>query len=80
MAGTGSQIEDPSLCGAALDEAFATKGPVLIEAVVDATEPPMPPNVTLKQAAHLAESLLKGEPNRTKIAFTIAQDKVREMV
>jgi pyruvate dehydrogenase (quinone) len=78
--GHGITIEDPSLCGSALDEAFATKGPVLIEAVVDAAEPPMPPNVTLKQAAHLAESLLRGEPNRKKIAFTIAQDKVREMV
>ena len=78
--GYGITIDDPSLCGAALDEAFATKGPILIEAVVDATEPPMPPNVTLKQAAHLTESLLRGEPNRKKIALTIAQDKVREMV
>jgi pyruvate dehydrogenase (quinone)/pyruvate oxidase len=53
---------------------------VLIEAVVDPSEPPMPPNVTMKQAGHLLESILKGEPNRKKIAVTIAEDKVREMV
>ena len=50
------------------------------EAVVDASEPPMPPNVTIKQGGHLMESLLRGEPNRKRIAVTIAEDKVREMV
>jgi hypothetical protein len=35
----------------------------LIEAVVDPSEPPMPPNVTMKQAGHLLESLVRGEPN-----------------
>ena len=56
------------------------RGPVLIEAVVDPSEPPMPPSVTLKQAGHLLESLVRGEPNRKKIAGTILEDKVREMV
>jgi len=78
--GYGVTISDPSSCGALLDEALATPGPVLIEAVVDPSEPPMPPNVTMKQAGHLLESILKGEPNRKKIAVTIAEDKVREMV
>ena len=40
----------------------------------------MPPNVTMKQAGHLLESLVKGEPNRKKIALTIAEEKEREMV
>ena len=35
------------------EEALATPGPVLVEAVVDPNEPPMPPKITLKQAAHL---------------------------
>jgi pyruvate dehydrogenase (quinone) len=73
-------IDDPADCGNTLDEALAVHGPVLVEAVVDPHEPPMPPNVTLKQAGRFAESLLKGEPNRNKIALTIAEDKVREMV
>jgi pyruvate dehydrogenase (quinone) len=55
-------------------------GPVLIEAVVDPHEPPMPPKVSLNQAKKLGEVLAKGTPNRKEIALTIASDKVREMV
>ena len=47
---------------------------------MDPLEPPMPPKVTLGQAAHLAQSLVRGEPNREKIALTILSDKVRELV
>jgi pyruvate dehydrogenase (quinone) len=78
--GHGVTIEDPATCGKELDEALAIRGPVLIEAIVDPYEPPMPPSVTLEQATHFAESLAKGEPNRKKIALTMAEDKVRELV
>lgn len=77
---SGITITDPATCGQQLDEALSTPGPVLIECVVDPFEPPYPPKATAKQAAHLAEALLKGEPDRMKIALTIASDKVREMV
>jgi pyruvate dehydrogenase (quinone)/pyruvate oxidase len=78
--GSGFTIEDPKRCGAQLDEALNTPGPVIIEAVVDPFEPPMPPKATLEQAAHFAEALLKGEPNRKDIALTVMSDKVRELV
>jgi len=78
--GAGFTIDNPAQCGRTLDEALAVKGPVLIEAVVDPYEPPMPPSVTMEQASHFAESLIKGEPNRKKIALTVAEDKVRELV
>jgi pyruvate dehydrogenase (quinone) len=78
--GTGFRIEDPTDCGRILDQALSTAGPVLIEAVVDPLEPPLPANISLKQAAKFAESLAKGEPNRTKIALTALSDKVREMI
>jgi hypothetical protein len=78
--GQGYTIEDPARCGAILDEAMAVRGPVLIEAVVDPFEPTMPPKVTLDQTVKFAKSLAKGEPNRKKIAATIAEDKIREMV
>jgi pyruvate dehydrogenase (quinone) len=73
-------IDDPAQCGEILRAALTTPGPVLIEAVVDQNEPPMPPKVTLKQAAHLAESLARGTPAGGKIALTIASDTVRELV
>src|SRR5579872_2970167 len=78
--GRGFTIEDPSDCGKILDEALHCAGPAVIEAVVDPNEPPMPPKVTARQAAHFAESLAKGTPDRKKIVETILGDKIREMV
>ena len=76
----GFCIDDPKECGRILDEALSTPGPVIIEAVVDPFEPPMPPKITVEQARHFAESLVRGEPNRGKIALTALSDKVRELV
>ena len=63
-----------------LDEALATPGPVVVEAVVDPNEPPMPAKIKPRQALHLAQALAKGQPNREKIAATILEDKVRELI
>jgi pyruvate dehydrogenase (quinone) len=78
--GAGFTVEDPAQCGTVLDQALMTPGPVIIEAVVDPFEPPMPPKVTLEQAAKFARSLARGEPCREKIALTVLSDKVRELV
>jgi pyruvate dehydrogenase (quinone) len=78
--GSGFHIEDPADCGRILDEALATPGPVVIEAVVDPFEPPLPAKIELSQATNFAKSLLRGEPNREKIALTALSDKVRELV
>jgi pyruvate dehydrogenase (quinone)/pyruvate oxidase len=77
---TGFTVEDPAHCGAVLDQALAHPGPVVVEAVVDPFVPPMPPKVTVEQAAKFAEALIKGTPNRSKIALTVASDKVRELI
>jgi hypothetical protein len=37
-------------------------------------------SMTLDQAAHLAKALLRGEPNRERIALTLLADKVREQI
>src|SRR5216684_1355755 len=52
----------------------------MLEAVVDPFEPPMPGKITADQALKFAESLIRGEPNRKKIALTASSDKVRELV
>jgi pyruvate dehydrogenase (quinone)/pyruvate oxidase len=77
--GTGFTIEDPADCGPILEQALATPGPVIVEAIVDPFEPPMPPKISLDQATKLAQSLIRGEPNREKIALTLLSDKVREL-
>jgi pyruvate dehydrogenase (quinone) len=53
---------------------------VVVEALVDPFEPPMPPKITLDQATKLAQALARGEPNREKIALTVLADKVRELI
>ena len=78
--GTGFTIEDPMECGAILDQALEARGPVIVEAVVDPFVPPMPAKITMDQATKFAQSLARGEPNRSKIAWTVVSDKVREMI
>ena len=77
---TGLTIEDPERCGETLDAALGSPGPVVVQAVVDPFEPPWPAKTTLTQMKHLAESLIRGEPNRQKIALTVLADKVRELI
>jgi pyruvate dehydrogenase (quinone) len=76
----GFTAEDPEQCGAIIGHFLETPGPAILQAVVDPFEPPMPAKVQVDQALHFAESLARGEPNRTKIALTVLSDKVREMV
>jgi pyruvate dehydrogenase (quinone)/pyruvate oxidase len=78
--GTGFTIEDPAQCGNILDQALRTSGPVIVEAVVDPYVPPMPAKITLEQATKFAQSLARGEPNRSKVAWTVLSDKVRELI
>jgi pyruvate dehydrogenase (quinone)/pyruvate oxidase len=47
---------------------------------VDPYEPPMPSKVTLEQAGHFAEALVKGTPQGGKIALTIFRDKLNELI
>jgi pyruvate dehydrogenase (quinone) len=78
--GAGFTVTEPAECGKVLDEALATDGPVVVEAVVDPYEPPMPPKATVEQAYHFAKALARGTPDGGKILATVLEDKVREMV
>ena len=78
--GEGYTIDDPADCGRILDRALASPAPAVIEAVVDPNEPPMPPKVTARQAAHFVESVARGTPDRRKILETVMAYKVREML
>ena len=77
---TGITISDPKECGEALERAMVTPGPVVVEAIVDANEPPMPASVSTRQAVHFAEALAKGTREREKLLKDAFQYKVRELV
>jgi pyruvate dehydrogenase (quinone)/pyruvate oxidase len=78
--GVGFTSENPGECGDAIEKFLNSPGPAILQAVVDPFEPPLPSSVKAEQALHLAESLARGEPNRGKIALTIASNKVRELI
>jgi pyruvate dehydrogenase (quinone)/pyruvate oxidase len=59
---------------------YTVGDPVVVQAIVDPFEPPLPAKISLDQATKFAQSLARGEPNRGKIAWTVLSDKVRELV
>jgi pyruvate dehydrogenase (quinone) len=76
----GFSIHDPKDAESTLRRALEHDGPVVVEAVVDKNEPPLPGHIKLNQAVHFAEALLKGEKYAKEIVKTIAEDKVREII
>jgi pyruvate dehydrogenase (quinone) len=76
----GLTIEKPEEAEAILREALQYDGPVVVQAVVDPNEPPLPGNITMKQALKFAEALLRGEKDRWKIIKTVLEDKIREVI
>jgi pyruvate dehydrogenase (quinone) len=76
----GFTIEDPDKCEDTLAQAFAVKGPAVVQAVVDPHEPPMPGHATLKQAWQFAKSLIRGEKFAPEIIKTVLENKIKEVV
>lgn len=76
----GYTIEDPREVQGVLRDALSHPGPVVIQAVVDPNEPPMPGKVTTQQAYKFAKSLLRGQKDAAKILETIAEDQLREVI
>ncbi len=76
----GFTLEDPDKAEGVLREAFAQPGPALVDAVIDPNEPPMPGNVTMKQAFHFAEAIARGTKGGMDIVKTVIENKVREVV
>jgi pyruvate dehydrogenase (quinone) len=73
-------ITEPAQCGEILDHALATPGPVLIEAVVDPLEPPLPPTITMTDTKNFIEAIARGTPEGTRILTTVMKDKAREII
>jgi pyruvate dehydrogenase (quinone) len=76
----GYTINRPEEAESVLKDALAHRGPAVIQAVVDANEPPMPGHATTEQAIKFGEALLKGQKDGGKILKTLLEDKFREVV
>ena len=76
----GYTIEHPEEAEAVLREALAHPGPAVVQAVVDANEPPMPGKITTEQAWNFMQALGRGERDRWDIIKTVAKDVIREVI
>lgn len=76
----GFRIDDPAECGTILDKALSHKGPVIVEAIVDPFEPPLPPKTTYSQAKNFAKGLMRGEPDKGLILKNVIKDKTKELI
>ena len=75
----GVRVEKPGDVESAIRDAFAHDGPALVDVVVNADEPPMPPKIHYEEAKNFAQSFLKGTPRRATIASTLFRDKLDQL-
>jgi pyruvate dehydrogenase (quinone)/pyruvate oxidase len=79
--GRGFRCESPDEIAPAFEAMLGyNDGPVIVEALVDQFEPPLPPRISPEQALHFGEALARGEPNGSRIALTVFRDKWNEYV
>ncbi|PYS90269.1 MAG: pyruvate oxidase [Acidobacteria bacterium] len=78
--GIGFTVDRPEEIRPALERALQSGKPAIVEVLVDPFEPPMPPKVSVEQALHFAEALMKGQPEGKKIALTLFRDKLNELL
>ncbi|PWC35955.1 thiamine pyrophosphate-requiring protein [Azospirillum sp. TSO35-2] len=72
----GLFVDKPEDLGRVWDEALATRGPVVVEAFTDPNVPPLPPHITLKNAAAMMATLAKGDPEVWDMLKDTAKDFV----
>jgi pyruvate dehydrogenase (quinone) len=77
--GFGVSVTKPDDLPGAMEEAFAHKGPALVDVAVDPNEPPMPGKVSYDQAVKFSEAFLRGQPNAKAIATTLFKDKIQQL-
>ncbi|TPL87391.1 thiamine pyrophosphate-dependent enzyme [Mesorhizobium sp. B2-3-12] len=79
MGGSGFRIERADQIETVLDEAFTTEGPVVIEALVDAYEPLMPPKMPSDYAKNFRQALPQ-TPGHERIEENIAREPAKSMM
>ncbi len=76
----GYCIDDPKDVEDILRQAFAHPGPVVVECVVDANEPPLPGQISTDQAVKFSKALLRGESDRVEIVKQVTKDMLGDVL
>jgi pyruvate dehydrogenase (quinone) len=79
MGGKGFRLAEPAEIDKIMDEAFATEGPVVIEALVDKYEPMMPPKMSKDYAENFRKALPETE-GRQQIEQNLAREPLKSMM
>jgi pyruvate dehydrogenase (quinone) len=79
MGGIGYSVSRVEELESVLDAAFAAEGPVVIEAVVDAYEPMMPPKVPSDYAKNFAKALPQ-TPGHELIEANVGEEPLKSMM
>ncbi len=77
---TGLTVEDPRQVRHVLQQAFSMPGPVVVQAVIDPFEPPLPGKITIEQAWQFTKSVARGTENRWELMKTVIENKIREVI
>ncbi len=63
----GIYVDDPNALSSAWQQALASEIPVVLEVKTDPEVPPLPPHISLQQAKHFSEAMLKGDPDEVSV-------------
>ena len=77
---TGIKVDRVDQVDSAWRRALQADRPVIINALTDPEEPPLPPHITVEQAKGFAESVVKGDPHGVRDAVTAMREKLGEFV
>jgi pyruvate dehydrogenase (quinone)/pyruvate oxidase len=77
--GQGFSVTEPGQVAQTLQQAVATKGLALVDALVDPNDPPLLPKIKFEHAKHMAGALMRGTEAGGEIARKLLRNTVAEM-
>jgi pyruvate dehydrogenase (quinone) len=75
---TGIRCDSPDHIGKAWDEALSSRGPVVLEVVVDPEIPPIPPHIKKQLGKKAAKAMRQGDPEAWGITKKGTKQKMHE--
>ncbi len=63
----GIKVSDPAMLSQAWHDALHSDKPCVLEIVTNPNVPPLPPHISIKQARHFAQAMLKGDSESLEI-------------
>ena len=76
----GIYVDHPDALPAAWEQALRGNRPTVLEVKTDPEVPPLPPHITLKQAAAFTKSLIKGDPHEGSVIRQTARQVLSALI